>query len=226
MVALKAIATTPAENAEQEDAAYASFLAALDATHPPPASAGFDFSRLTGRLRGRSAKAAILHLAYTGHSVSEITRYLGASRNLVSRYLAEAISEASVPEDLEVLRQWELQKLSLMEKWCWREWRRSLKPEETLKYAALQEEGRSADDPDTLPVIGRILKGRTGNTAYMRILLDIAAHRASILGLNKPTAITMDKTERKLNVTIVEVRNRAEAIAAAQPRLEHDRNGQ
>jgi hypothetical protein len=54
------------------------------------------------------------------------------------------------------------------------------------------------------------------NPAWIRVLLEIAKRRASLDGLDRPTRVSIDKTERKLVVTEIVVKSAAEARAMKQ----------
>lgn len=189
---------------QKDDAEYDALVAKLEAKFPPVSGEGFDFSKMKGNLKGRTAKAIVLQLSCQGWSVAEIAEAIGASACAVGQYLASAIREASPLDDVEILREFELRKLDVQEKACWEQFERS------CEDAITEKEGST--DKGSFTSTER--KGQSGNPAYIRALLAIGQRRAALVGMDKPTKVHVDKTERKLQVTEVVVTNREEVAAA------------
>jgi hypothetical protein len=190
---------------EEEETEFRALLTRLDKEFPPVSGKGFDFSRIRGNFAGRTAKAIVLHLSYTGWSLAEIADAIGVPVRIVSRYLIEAIREASPIEDVEVLRQFEERKLDEQAKVCWEQFQRSCEDAKET-HEVLDKDG----NVQTLTNV----KPQSGNPAYHRVLLDISRQRAKLNGLEKPVRVEVDKTERKLVVNVVEVKSREEVEEA------------
>lgn len=210
----------------EEDAEYEALLVQLDQKIPTVSGQGFDFTRISGNLEARTAKAIVLHLALTGMSVAEIAERLGRSTMAVSRFLAEAICNASPIEDLEILRNFEMCKLDAQAQACWEQFRRSCEDEvtEVTTWEIEIPVGKDGDrtirkevpegTPGAIEVIKRTRKGQSGSPGYQRVLLEIAKHRDKLLGLAKPTKVEVNKTTRTMQISEVVVRTREEVEAA------------
>ncbi len=183
---------------------YRQLLEQLEASAPPVSGKGFDYSKIRGTFRGRTAKAIVLHLSCQGWSVKQIGDEIGIPTTVIGKYLSEAIQEASPIEDVEVLRNWELRKLDVQEQSCWEQFERSCEDAITTEEGSSEKGGHSKT----------VRKGQSGNPAYIKALVEISKHRAKLLGLEAPKRLEVDKREQVLKVTQVVVRNREEAAAA------------
>lgn len=195
---------------EMDDEEYNKLLAKLDELVPATSGKGFDWDRITGNMEVRTAKAIILNLSCKGWSVARLAEALEVEPEAVRRYLADAMREACPLDDLDLVRRFEEYKLDLQAEEIHRQFARSCEDEVTVTKIT-DEEGNVE--------IRETRKGQSGNPAYQRILIDIARHRARLLGLEKPTQVQVDKTERKLIVNVVEVKNREEALVAQEKGL-------
>lgn len=187
------------------DVEYLQILAKMDAAFPPVSRVGFDFEKIRGNIKGRTAEAIILALALHGWSVAQIADTLDVSPYHVGRLLAKAIREASPICDVEVLRDFELQKLNEQERVCWEQYKRSCE-DEVSAHEVIDKEGEVRE------LSAR--KVQSGNPTYQRILTDIGKRRASLLGLDAPSKVQVDKREQKLQITEVIVRTHEEVKAA------------
>ena len=190
---------------DEDEAEYQRLLVTLNQEHPIAGSKGFDFSRLKGIFPDRCTKAIILQLALTGHRKQDIAEWLGYSLPAFMRWFDEAVAEAIPIEDVEALRKVELEGLELQKRESWDQFHGLAPP------LVITTERETKDGTFTTIVT----KGYAGSPAYQKILLDISKQRSDLLGLNKPTKTEVSKTERKVVVHVMEVKNREEAIAAA-----------
>jgi predicted transcriptional regulator len=196
---------------DADEAEYQALLVKLDEQVPPVSGKGFDFSAIQGNCAARTAKAIILFLTCNRRwSVAKIADALEVKTPLVSRYLAEAIREAAPADDLELVRQFEERKLDAREEWLATQAEKSCEPEETIREV-LDKDGEIRELKTT--------KGKAGNPAYDKVLIEIAKHRARLLGLEQPMRVQVDKTERKLQINVVEVRDHGQVLAAKEAGL-------
>jgi len=193
---------------EEDQRDYDALVADLESQHPLTSGKGMDFQKIRGNFAGRTAKAVVLHLACTGWSVAEIAAAVGHRPGVVGRYLAEAITEASPLDDVEILRNHELRKLDMQEKFCWEKFHASCQPEEST-HEVLDKDGEVRELKSR--------KGQSGNPAYQRLLTEISKRRAALLGLDRPAKVQVDKTERRLQIQVVEVKTREDALALEGP---------
>jgi len=189
---------TSAVSLRTEDTDFSGLVERLDRKFPPVSREGFDFAQISGNAKGRTRKAIVLQLACHGWSVAQIADHIEIPTNTVGAYLSTAIQEANPIADVEILRNFELQKLDSMERSAWEQFERSCED-------AVTKEGD--------PVV------RSGNPAYMRVLLDISKRRATLVGLDSPAKVEVDTTTRKLVINEIVVTNREEALAAKKAGL-------
>lgn len=188
----------------REEAEYNALVARLDQEFPPVSGKGFDFSKIRGNFRGKTAKAIVLHLSCVGWSIADIAEATGASCQTVGRYLANAIYEASPLDDVEVLRQFELRKCDVWEQAA------NQGSERSFEDAVITREQETKHGTFTTT----IRKGQSGNPAWHRILLEISKRRSALVGMDKPTQVHVDKTERKLVINEIVVKDRKEVQEA------------
>jgi DNA-binding CsgD family transcriptional regulator len=191
-----------------DEAEYRSHLEKLDALLPTVASQGFDFSAIRGNIRGKTARAIVLHLALRGWSYTRIAEQLGIAPSKVSAYLTDAMLDAAPPDGIEALRTLELRRLDEQARICWEQYCRSCEDAVTET---------TTTDPEGGETTKRETKPQSGNPAYQRVLNDISKRRAAILGLDVPARVEVDSTRRVLTIKQVIVKTREEALAATQP---------
>jgi len=201
----------------EEDSQYESLLRRLESAPPPGPGRDFDFASMSGGCDKRTAKAIVLYLTCRNHwSIIQLSERLGVSTTVVTRLLHEAIQEAVPIDDVEVIRKFELCKLDSMARVCTEQFERSCEDaiEEVERWEIDDDKGRPVEVEEGTPgarrVIRRTRKGQSGNPAYQRMLMEIAKHRDKLLGLARPTRVEIDKTERKMVVNLVEVKDRSE----------------
>ena len=188
----------------EEDAEYQALCAQLEALAPPVSGASFDLQSLRGNAEQRTAKAIILDRSCKGVSVADLAELLHCNPALVSRYLMEAIQEASPIDDIEILRKWELAKIDAEIKWLKEQQERSCQDKETTTVTKTKDGTFTTTRTE----------GQAGNPAYSKVLMDLGKRRAALLGLDKPAKVSVEKTERKLIINVVEVKSRADVEAA------------
>lgn len=194
-----------------DDTEYAAFVEEMDRKVPAIVAKGLDLSKLWGNLENRTAKAIILHLTCEClWSISDIAETFGMTRKLAYRYLDEAVRDYIMPEDVDAVRQFELMKLDAQAKVCHEGTKRSFEDEVTVREV-LDKDGEVHELTTR--------RGQSGNPGWQRALTDIGRRRDRLLGLEQPTKVEVDKTERKLVVTEVIVRTPKEAIAAREAGL-------
>jgi hypothetical protein len=192
--------------APDEDAEYAALIARLESQPPPGDGTELDFGKIAGNAEKRSAKAVILYQTCCRKwSVSRIADRLGISVRAVSRLLAEALAEAIPFGDIELVRQFELSKLDAIEQECDGQFKRSCENEETVRET-MDKDGEVRELKTT--------KGQSGNPAYLRALVEIAKLRARLQGLEKPVKKEVDKTTRRIDIKVVEIKSREDAEKA------------
>ena len=193
----------------EDDQEYAALLAALDAEPAGASGQGFDLTQVQGNPYQKTAKAIILHRTLCGWSVSELAEALEFPVATVSRYLADAIREASQLDDLDVVRKHELLKLSAREAICHKQFQRSCEDAVTV----VEEVGPRGITTKTYR------KGQSGNPAYMAALDRIAQHRDRLLGLAAPTRVEVNKQSKTLQITEIIVSTREEVEEARKAGL-------
>ena len=190
-----------------EEAEYQALLARLPEEFTPVPRKHFDFTKICGNPLSRTTKAIVLHLFCVGWSVPDIGELIDAPPRATARYLVAAMREACPldPEDVSTIREFELRRADIETKEAWAQFRRS------CEDGVTETRTTDAEGNETKKVVR---KGQSGNPAYLRILQEIGRRRERLLGLAQPLKVSIDKTERKLQITQIVVKTREEALAA------------
>lgn len=194
---------------DQEEQEYRDLVQKLDEQFPPVSKRGFDFSKIRGTVEGKTAKAIVLHLSCSGWSIARIADALAVTTQAVGRYLTDAIRDAAPIDDVGVLRDFELVKMDAWEQWVHEQAARSCEDEVTVT----ETEGEQGATVTTKR------RGQAGNPAYIKLLLEIGKRRDKLLGTEKPTRVEINKQERKVEIHVVEIKTREDALAAQQQAL-------
>jgi hypothetical protein len=189
-----------------DDVEFQQLVDKLLAEFPQVNSPGFDFSKIRGTLNQRTGKALVLHLTLSGWSITQIAAALDVEPSRVSNQLVRAISESAPLDDIELLRQLELQRLGEMEKMIREQFVRSCQNKVVKTVSDGDGEGHGE-------MLVTRTEGQSGNPAYMRILVEISKRRAALLGLDASTKVSIDKTSREMVIHEVVVNTREDAIA-------------
>lgn len=194
---------------EQEEKEYLALVQKLDEQFPPVSKRGFDLTKIRGTVEGKTAKAIVLQLSCSGWSIARIADTLGVPTQAVGRYLTEAIRDAAPIDDVAILRDFELVKMDAWEQWVHEQANRSCEDEVTVT----ETEGEKGS------VVTTKRRGQAGNPAYIKLLLEIGKRRDKLLGTEKPTRVEINKQERKVEIHVVEIKTREDALAAQQQAL-------
>jgi len=118
----------------------------------------------------------VLQYLYEGHSIDDAVReYNYENGDYVYRLLRKAIHGLAMG-DLDAMRARELLKCEHIESRVWKEWYRSCQDEVTVT------EKRNADGE--LESTTTVRKGRSGNPALMKIVLEAMRRTSSLAGLD------------------------------------------
>lgn len=133
-------------------------------------------------VQARRQKVAALYLA--GHYQHEIARDLSISQQQVSHDLRQVRAEwmTRAVQDIGVLQQEELEKISAIEREAWAAFARS----------KLDTESTIQEKHDGKLKVSRRVEKRVGEVRWLGIILDCISRRCDLLGLAAPRKFQID----------------------------------